>query len=96
MQYTVVYCTDKLGIKLKLKIPRLMLKNLNKNMFSHSAHFYSACIMIDTCGVEMEGKRQTEKKPAFFTIVTSYFNATRSLTFACGGVCLRYIYAKGQ
>ena len=71
MQYTAVYCTDKLGIKLKLKIPRLMLKNLNKNISFHSAYFYSAYIMIDTCGVEMEGKRQTEKNPAFFTIVTS-------------------------
>ena len=70
MQYTAVHCTDKLGIKLKLKIPRLMLKNLNTNIFSHSDHYYFA-YMIDTRGVEMEGKRQTEKSPAFFTIVTS-------------------------
>ena len=70
MQYTAVYCTDKLGIKLKLKIPRLMLKNLNTNMFSHSAHFYSAYIMIDTWG--RNGRQKTDgKNPAFFTIVTS-------------------------
>ena len=73
MQYTAVYCTDKLGIKLKLKIPRLMLKNFyQKYIFSFSSLLF--CLYydwLDTCGVEMEGKRQTEKNPAFFTIVTS-------------------------
>ena len=89
MQYTAVRCTDKLGIKLKLKIPRLMLKNLNTNIFSHSAHFYSAYIIIDLRRVKMEGKRQTKKKLHFSQLLLQC--VTISMAPACGGVCLRHM-----
>ena len=89
MQYTAVRCTDKLGIKLKLKILRLMLNNLNTNILSHSAHFYSAYIMIYSRGVEMEGKRQTKKKLHFSQLLLQC--VTISMAPACGGVCLRHM-----